>query len=149
MAFRVSKIASIFAAALVAAALAGAPPASAAERDITGWRSAEPCTSDYWCLYYRVYAEGAQYNHFGSASEIKYVSAGGPTFRNRGATRGAEGAGQQVRNNAASLNNKTNNRSISSFYSPGYRGNSDRLQDGWAGNLYYTANNGASVRINW
>jgi hypothetical protein len=149
MHFRRLRATSTLLFVIVAAALVGVAPVNAAERDVSSWRSSEPCAGGAWCLYYRAYAEGAQYNHIGSSSEIRYASAGGPTFRNGGATRGSEGVGQQVRNNAASLNNRTDNRSVSSFYSPNYSGNSDRVQDGWAGNLYYTANNQASVRINW
>ncbi len=135
-------------AALVAAFVAGsamtvAAPVQAATYDISAWRSAEPCYTAAVgvCLHYRTWAEGSTYPTSSAVREFTthtYSSC-------RGCTRGGEGAGQRVRNNAASMNNKTN-LAVLSFYSPNYGGNSDVLRGGWAGNLHYTANDNASLR---
>lgn len=118
-------------------------PALAATYDISAWRSNEPCYTAAVgvCLHYRTWAEGSTYPTSSAVREFTthtYSSCAG-------CTRGGEGAGQRVRNNAASMNNRTN-LAVLSFYSPQYSGNADILRGGWAGNLHYTANDNASLR---
>lgn len=128
--------------AVVAAAVAGLSllqaPASAAGRDVGTYVSAEPCS--WICLHYRVWSEGARWTASNPVSEFTTHSFVGTSA----VTRGHEGAGQQIRNNAASINNKTGVW-VTVFYSPGFNGNYDYIGRGMAGNLYYTANDNASI----
>lgn len=116
-------------------------PAQADTRNINGWRSAEPCTVNTVCIHYRTWAEGARHVSYTTISEFTnhlYAAHSG--------TRGSEGDRELVRNNAASMNNHIG-RPVYMHYSPNYQGNSDLLDWGWAGNLYYTANDNASMLV--
>lgn len=119
-----------------------AAPASGAVHHIPGYKSGEACAAAYTCVHYRTWAEGAVFNvnaysvpEFTTHSYVRHYG-----------TRGAEGVGQRVRNNAASMNNKLP-ANVLMFYSPNHGGNWDSLAGGLAGNLYYSANNNASFRV--
>lgn len=131
------RIIAVLASAVVASTLLQAP--ASADTDITAWRSQEPCPTNVTCLHYRTWAEGAQITAYVNITEWT-----AHRFSSHSGTRGTEGNNEDVRNNAASMNNKTNALKRS-YYSPNYQGNADWLSGGWAGNLVDTANDNASL----
>lgn len=132
--------------AVVVTLLGMVSPAQAASQNINGWYSAEPCPSTATCLQYRVWAEGAQKPIYQNMPEFTFTTPS-HRFQLCTCTRGGEGHSQYVRNNAASANNKTSNKIARIYYSPNYGGNYDILSAGRAGNLYYSANDNASMRL--
>ncbi|WP_017605822.1 peptidase inhibitor family I36 protein [Nocardiopsis alkaliphila] len=137
-----SRTLSALLAVVFAAALLGvAGTAQAAQRNINGWVSQEPCTAGAVCVHYRTWAEGSQTTQTSHHREYTTLK-----FQFCGCTSGAQGMNQLVRNNAASMNNRSN-KIARMYYSPNYGGNQDVLSPGMAGNLYYTANDNASLRV--
>jgi len=135
-------------AALAAGSVAaGATAASATSANISSWNtdsSPVRCgtTSPYdFCLYYSPGAEGAVWKSTSAA----VPNLSGHTFSNDG--HGSAGAGQQVRNNAASAENATE-CNVGIWYSTDYSGNSDWLSPGKGGNLSsWLRNNEASIAV--
>jgi hypothetical protein len=137
------KASARFGAAMFAAIIGCAmlqTPASAATYNVSTYISAEPCAPAI-CLHYRLWAEGGRYiareNHY-EFTHHSFASYAGMSNR--------DGVGEAIRNNAASINNKSSRRATV-YYSPGYGGNSDYINAGYAGNLHYTSNNNASIRV--
>ncbi|MET8839131.1 MULTISPECIES: hypothetical protein [Streptomyces] len=90
------------AAALAAAIGSGivfAPPAAAAAE----------CTAGYTCLHYNSHYQGGIYKQWGQVSDYA-----GKTYV--ASTNGSAGAGQTVKNNAASVNSFDYNREFTVYY---------------------------------
>lgn len=125
---------------LALALLATAAPATAASRFI-GFDGYETRCLDAGfklCLYYNSGTAGAYWGTNVSVSDI-----GTRRFGTAGA-----GNGQLIKNNAASMmcGYTTPNR-CTSYFNSGFLGNSDWMYWGQKGNLYYTYNDEAAVRI--
>lgn len=117
-----------------------ATPASAATRHVgyDGFESRCYATGHRLCLYYNSGNLGA---YWGTSSNVSDIGT------RRYGTVGA-GQGQLVKNNAASMmcGFSTPNRCTVYFHSD-HVGNSDWMYWGQIGNLYYTYNENASVKI--
>jgi hypothetical protein len=96
------------------------------------------CASDSVCLYYSSGESGA----FLQTHELVQISdLAGYKFNSAGA-----GAGQAVKNNAASAeNNLVLGCELHVFYNSNFGGNEDYLETGSYGQLYYTYNEDASI----
>ncbi|MEV7710859.1 peptidase inhibitor family I36 protein [Streptomyces sp. NPDC088270] len=129
-------------AAVGAVTLGLAPTASATSTNIDTWSSFwQPCGT-YMCLYYSPNLTGASWTPAGTSDS----NLSGNKFANHGT--GSAGAGQVVRNNAASMGNHTTNCHVAVFYSPGFKGDANWLHAGHAGNLNSALrNNNASIRV--
>ncbi|MER8088870.1 peptidase inhibitor family I36 protein [Streptomyces sp. NPDC058316] len=129
-------------AAVSAAALGLAPTAGATSTNIDTWSSFwQPCGT-YMCLYYSPNLTNASWTPSGTSD----ADLSGNKFGNHGT--GSAGAGQVVRNNAASMGNNTTNCHVTVFYSPSFKGDSNWLHAGHAGNLNTRLrNNDASIRV--
>ncbi|WP_037857618.1 peptidase inhibitor family I36 protein [Streptomyces sp. NRRL S-340] len=143
-------VARLGTAAAASLALVGvlAGQSSATSDRIDGWNTNSApvrcgTTSPYFfCLYYSPGAEGAVWKSRSNA--VRNLS--GATFYDDGY--GSAGAGQPVRNNAASAENASSACNVGIWYSPDYQGNSNWLSPGKGGNLTsYLRNNEASIAI--
>ncbi|MFF2330134.1 MULTISPECIES: hypothetical protein [unclassified Streptomyces] len=130
--------------AAVGAAALGTTPAAAADKstNIDTWSSFwQPCGT-YMCLYYSPNLTNASWTPSGTSD----ANLSGNKFANHGT--GSAGAGQVVRNNAASMGNHTTNCHVTVFYSPDFKGDRNWLRAGHAGNLNADLrNNDASIRV--
>ncbi|MFB7211211.1 hypothetical protein [Streptomyces sp. NPDC056255] len=137
-----ASMVGIAVAATSAATLALAPTAGATSTNIDTWSSFwQPCGT-YMCLYYSPNLTNASWTPSGTSDS----DLSGNKFANHGT--GSAGAGQVVRNNAASMGNNTTNCRVRVFYSPGFTGDSNWLTAGHAGNLNGNLrNNDASIRV--
>ncbi|MGW7376781.1 hypothetical protein DEJ48_04040 [Streptomyces venezuelae] len=129
-------------AALGAGALTLAPTAGATSWNIDKWPSFwQPCGT-YMCLYYSPNLDNASWTPTSTSDK----DLGGNKFGNHGT--GTAGAGQVVRNNAASMGNNTTNCHVATFVSPNFQGDANWLHAGHGGNLNSTLrNNEASIRV--
>ncbi|MFE2601605.1 peptidase inhibitor family I36 protein [Streptomyces sp. NPDC057617] len=93
--------------ALMGAGLATAAPASAAVA----------CPAGAACLHYNSNFEGAIFAQTGGVSDYA-----GHTFVASSYPNGSNGAGQNVKNNAASVNNNNVNRQFRVYFNSGYNG---------------------------
>ncbi len=116
--------ASIAAASLLGATLAVSAPAQAASQDGI-------CQSGEFCLYYNSDRTGSLADFSGSIADYggtyKFISAGA-------------GQGQLVKNQAASVRNRTFGN-VTVFYNSGYAGSSQTIAPGAAVNLNTTLKN--------
>lgn len=137
-----ASMVGIAVAATSAATLALAPTAGATSTNIDTWSSFwQPCGT-YMCLYYSPNLTNASWTPSGTSDS----DLSGNKFANHGT--GSAGAGQVVRNNAASMGNNTTNCHVAVFYSPGFKGDANWLHAGRAGNLNGDLrNNDASIRV--
>jgi hypothetical protein len=128
-----AKFAAFAVTAATAATLATAAPASAYSHnsgDTIGYTGRCGWVT---CLYYNSYEQGAVASYGPGPHNFQY-----DTWPNNGA-----GAGQSVKNNAASAENQS--ASVATiYYNSNEAGNSDWLNPGTYGQLYYTYNNNAS-----
>ncbi|MEV0784930.1 hypothetical protein AB0I52_18535 [Streptomyces sp. NPDC050423] len=129
-------------AAVGAVTLGLAPAAGATSTNIDTWSSFwQPCGT-YLCLYYSPNLTNASW----TPTRTSDKDLAGNKFANHGT--GTAGAGQVVRNNAASMGNNTTNCHVAVFYSPGWKGDANWLHAGYAGNLNGDLrNNNASIRV--
>jgi hypothetical protein len=127
--------------------LLGTGQAQASSANINSWSTwSAPirCTSSqtavYYCLYYSPGAEGAIWRGI----EVSTDPISG-IFSDDG--HGSAGAGSDVRNNAASAENASNNN-VWIYAYPGGTGDSNWLSPGQGGNLtWYLRNNEASITL--
>jgi hypothetical protein len=89
------------------------------------------------CLYWDTYENGALWGTSGAIPNLRNYR-----FPNNGA-----GGGQYVKNNAASMSCDTSYLWCYSYYNENYSGNYDYVTPQRSGNLYYTSNDEASVRL--
>ncbi|MGW2106321.1 hypothetical protein [Streptomyces sp. NPDC001948] len=136
-----ASMVGIAVAATSAATLALAPTAGAST-NIDTWSSFwQPCGT-YMCLYYSPNLTNASWTPSGTSDS----DLSGNKFANHGT--GSAGAGQVVRNNAASMGNNTTNCRVAVFYSTGFKGDANWLHAGHAGNLNGDLRNeNASIRV--
>ncbi|HEY9438575.1 MAG TPA: hypothetical protein VIS29_07970 [Streptomyces sp.] len=129
-------------AAISAGAFALAPTAGATSTNIDTWSSFwQPCGT-YMCLYYSPNLDNASW----TPTRTSDADLAGNKFADHGT--GSSGAGQVVRNNAASMGNNTTNCHVATFYSTSFRGDANWLHAGHAGNLTSgLRNNEASIRV--
>jgi hypothetical protein len=99
------------------------------------WGSTGRCGAEL-CLYYNSNEQGA-----GAAFNADVYDLAGYVWPNNGA-----GAGQQIKNNAASAEDQSNGED-EIFVNHGWAGNVDWLNPGSYGQLYYTYNNEASLDV--
>lgn len=122
----------------IVAALAVTAPARASSSYVGANGAESRCAGkSLSCLYYSAYTS-AYWGTYSSDSDLGnnyFVSGTG------------SGAGQKVRNNSARMSCYLGvPYQCESFYSPGYTGNDDWMFAGQIGQLYYTSNDGASMR---
>ncbi|MFF5025485.1 hypothetical protein ACWERI_12880 [Streptomyces collinus] len=131
---------AVGAACLSTVAIGLAPSAQAA--NIDKWSSFwQPCGT-YMCLYYHQGLTGASWTPTWSSD----TDLGGNKFGDHGT--GSDGAGQVVRNNAASMGNNTTNCRVATFVYTDFQGDNNWLTAGHAGNLNSSlSNNEASIRV--
>ncbi|MFI8090178.1 hypothetical protein ACIF9R_17935 [Streptomyces sp. NPDC086080] len=139
------KLKSKLAGALLATGLAvsavplTAAPAQAAGKHVGVNGNESRCYSKgfYVCFYYSTWGNAywGGYNDDANLGNNYYRSGTG------------SGSGQAVRNNARKIQCDSWAVSCESYYSPSYAGNFDWLWGGQRGELYYTWNDNASVRI--
>ncbi|WP_237555199.1 MULTISPECIES: peptidase inhibitor family I36 protein [unclassified Streptomyces] len=110
----------------VGPASAKAAPASAA--------ATTTCSSGYACIYYHPNYGGAFFRQFPSIPNYS-----GYTFT--ASANGSDGAGQGVRNNAASVDNWDFVNSFTVYYHPNYTGASQTFAAGGGGNFNTTLRN--------
>ncbi|MEU2131241.1 hypothetical protein [Streptomyces sp. NPDC018352] len=137
-----ASMVGIAVAATSAATLALAPTAGATSTNIDTWSSFwQPCGT-YMCLYYSPNLTNASWTPSGTSDS----DLSDNTFKNHGT--GSAGTDKVVRNNAASMGNNTVNCHVTTFYSPRFKGDSNWLHAGRAGNLTSgLRNNEASIRV--
>ncbi|MET8742707.1 hypothetical protein [Streptomyces sp. NPDC004728] len=137
-----ASLVGIAVAATSAATLALAPTAGATATNIDTWSSFwQPCGT-YMCLYYSPNLTNASWTPSGTSDS----DLSGNKFADHGT--GSAGAGQVVRNNAASMGNNTINCHVRVFYSTRFTGDSNWLHAGYAGNLNGDLRNeDASIRV--
>ncbi|MFI1753594.1 hypothetical protein [Streptomyces sp. NPDC020571] len=137
-----ASVVAATAATLGAGTLTLAPSAGATSWNIDTWSSFwQPCGT-YMCLYYSPNLDNASW----TPTRTSDANLGGNTFANHGT--GSAGAGQVVRNNAASMGNNTTNCHVTTFVSPNFTGDANWLHAGHAGNLNSRLrNNEASIRV--
>ncbi|MFC6021389.1 hypothetical protein ACFP2T_35120 [Plantactinospora solaniradicis] len=137
---------AVFAAALgVVAALAVSGPANAAGRHIADGRGAEERCYDFslgntdpvLCLYWGTW-DTAMF-----VTDVSIPNLDGKRFSAWDG--GTTGANEYVKNNAATMSCMAS--LCTSFYNENYSGNYDYLYRWQTGGLYYTWNDGASVRM--
>ncbi|BBH71279.1 hypothetical protein ACTI_79640 [Actinoplanes sp. OR16] len=129
--------------AIAAGLFATSAPAGAAARDIGSGGVNSRCDSSPYllCLFYSGNYSGAYWgtsSYVANLSNSRFISGTG------------SGAGQVVRNNAASMSCDTSvagNLWCWSYYNTNRGGNVDYLLPQRSGNLYYTWNDEASVDI--
>ncbi|MGW0766373.1 hypothetical protein [Streptomyces sp. NPDC002676] len=145
---KIAARAGLVGAAAVMAMSGLAGQASADSANISSWNtdsSPARCTGSYsFCLYYSPDAEGAMW----ATSSDAVSNLSGATFHDDG--HGSAGAGQGVRNNAASAENADNYAfcNVGIWVYPGFTGNSNWLSPGKGGNLTsWMRNNEASIAI--
>ncbi|MFI1566865.1 hypothetical protein ACH4ZX_28100 [Streptomyces sp. NPDC020490] len=116
-----------------------ASPAQAASKYVGTNGNESRCYSKgyYVCFYYSTWSE-AYWGGFNDNANL------GDNYFKSGT---GSGAGQVVRNNSRKIQCDSWAVSCESYYSPSYAGNFDYLYGGERGELYYTWNNNASVRI--
>ncbi|MFE6775475.1 peptidase inhibitor family I36 protein [Streptomyces sp. NPDC057702] len=120
--------------AAVGSALAAAP-ASAAPQPITSGS----CEDKYVCLYYNSDLKGAMFKH-----RYNIPNYAGYVFTASDA--GSAGAGQPVKNNAASVTNWDRGNGIRIYVNSNYDGKWDGVPAWTSRNLDVTKNNNASGR---
>ncbi|MGW0766374.1 hypothetical protein [Streptomyces sp. NPDC002676] len=146
---RIAARAGLVGAAAVMAVSGLAGQASADSANISSWNTysapvrcaAGTPTSYDFCLYYSQGAEGAVWgSHYAAVSNLS-----GATFSDDG--HGSAGAGQGVRNNAASAE-VADPCNLGIWVYPGFTGNSNWLSPTRGGNLTsWMRNNEASIAI--
>ncbi|GIG92305.1 hypothetical protein [Plantactinospora endophytica] len=144
-----TRVAVLAAGAVAASGIAVGLASPAQAANIDTWSSFwQPCGT-YLCLYYSPGLTNASWRPGGTS----YSNLSGYTFSNGGT--GTAGAGQAVRNNAASMGNHTANCNVTTWISPGFTGpygdwrDNNWLSPGHAGNLNgYLRNNEASINVN-
>lgn len=124
--------------ALTALPLA-ASPAQAATRYVGTDGNESRCYSKGFpvCFYYSTWSSA----YWGGSQDDANL---GNNYYRSGT---GSGSGQVVRNNARKIQCDSWAFACESYYSPSYAGNSDWLYGGERGELYYTWNDNASVRI--
>ncbi|MBZ9640177.1 hypothetical protein [Streptomyces sp. PSKA30] len=103
------------------------------------------CAYSHVCLYYNSGQSGAKFSRYFNASSAQVTLAipdlAGYYFDSSGA-----GAGQTVKNNAASGEIYGRNCSMWVYYNSNYGGNIDYFGDTSYGQLWYTYNENASLK---
>ncbi|MFD7497571.1 hypothetical protein ACFV8T_35395 [Streptomyces sp. NPDC059832] len=136
-----TTLAATAVAAVGAVTLGLAPTASASSQNIDTWSSFwQPCGT-YMCLYYSPGLKNASW----TPTRTSDADLAGNKFANHGT--GSAGAGQVVRNNAASMGNHTTNCHVTVFSKTSFHGNTNWLRAGHAGNLTTLRNDNASIRV--
>ncbi|THA47086.1 peptidase inhibitor family I36 protein [Streptomyces sp. A1136] len=97
---------------------------------------ADACPSGLFCLYYNSNIQGANANYNWSDSDLA-----GDTFM----PLSGAGAGEPVKNNAASAKNYQVNAYVRVYYNSGYSGPYDQFSPGQSKNLVNTRNENASL----
>ncbi|WP_186785825.1 peptidase inhibitor family I36 protein [Streptomyces misionensis] len=135
---------SVFAGLLALAAAGSGLALSTTASAASAGTAAASCSTGYACLYYHPGYTGAVYKQYYDDSNY-----GNNYFVTSTASRGSEGAGQVVRNNAGSVDNWDCNNSITIYYSPDYQGAHQTISACGEANLNSTLhNNNASGRFN-
>ncbi|MCX4730593.1 hypothetical protein [Streptomyces sp. NBC_01363] len=136
-----TTLAATAVAAVGAVTLGLAPAASASSENVDIWPSFwQPCGT-YMCLYYSPNLTNASW----TPTRTSDADLAGNKFANHGT--GSAGAGQVVRDNAASMGNNTTNCHVTVFSKTDFHGNTNWLRAGHAGNLKDLRNDNASIRV--
>ncbi|CCB72605.1 hypothetical protein [Streptantibioticus cattleyicolor] len=122
---------------LAVGAVAGT--AEARSDNISTWYSGRCNTVNWFCLYYSPDASGASLGYPHADADIHDL--GNYRYANDGA-----GAGQVVRNNAASAED-VSNCNVGIWYSTDFTGDSEWLSPWMGGNLTFLRNNEASISV--
>ncbi|MFE5873101.1 peptidase inhibitor family I36 protein [Streptomyces roseifaciens] len=102
-------------------------------------KSSHPCTRGYTCLFYNSNLQGATFRQGLDAKPENIPNYAGYSFYD------GNGAGQSVKNNAASVNNQSGGHFVV-YYNSNYKGGTDPIPAGAAMGLSVTDNNNASGR---
>ena len=124
-----SVVAGLMALAAAGSGLTLSAPASAAP-------AAASCSTGYACLFYHPDYTGAVYKQWDDDKNY-----GNDHFVTSTSARGSEGAGEVVRNAAASVDNWDFNNPITIYYHPNYEGPHQTIAAGGQGNLNSTMRN--------
>ncbi|OIJ97353.1 hypothetical protein BIV23_31300 [Streptomyces monashensis] len=122
---------------LVVGGVAGT--ADARSDNISSWNSYRCNTVNWFCLYYSQGASGASLGYQHADADIHNL--GNYTYANDGA-----GAGQVVRNNAASAED-VSDCNVGIWYAPNFTGDSEWLNPWMGGDLTFLSNNEASISV--
>ncbi len=142
---------------VVAASLAQVPSAGASIYNINQWKASWCRGSAFnWCLYYGQGGQNSDTAWAGSQNSVPNLSSPYDwTFTSGEVHPVLPGNGQQVRNNAASMEDGTPNCNVTTWVYPNYVGDYNYLNPGEGGNLTPNSadpqqlrNNEASISVN-
>ncbi|MFJ9813654.1 peptidase inhibitor family I36 protein [Streptomyces sp. NPDC101151] len=120
--------------------------ASADSRNITDHKgNTGRCASSHVCLYYNSGESGAKFSVYFDDNNVN-VTAAIPNLAGHYFDSSGNGAGQSVKNNAASAEVHADLCSMWIYYNSNYGGNVDYLGGSGYGQLWYTYNQNASLQ---